>query len=189
MMTLQEEARFCGKLILENKVIIYPTDTIWGIGANLMDPESVQRITKIKSRPSDKNFILLVNSLEMLKEYVVNIHPRVETLLHYHHKPLTIIYPRTRNLPDYILANDQSAAIRICNDLFCKELIHTIQRPLISTSANYSGITPPGNFSEIDERLFKEVDYTVTHRRKETSVANPSVLAKYDESGEMIFLR
>jgi L-threonylcarbamoyladenylate synthase len=189
MLDFLSEARLAAQLILENKVILYPTDTIWGIGANINDQESVSRVASIKARPLNKSFIVLVDSIEMLNRFVINIHPRVETLLYYHKKPLSIIYPRVRNIPDYLLAEDKSLAIRVCNFPFCQELIRTINQPLISTSANFSGEVSPGNFSEINTELFTKVDYVVQHHRYQSEKSQASVIARYNEEGDLDFLR
>lgn len=188
-MDFLEEARYSAQLILKNKIILYPTDTIWGIGANIYDQSSVNRVASIKGRPSNKSFIVLVDSLAMLKKFVINIHPRVETLLHYHRQPVSIIYPRVRDIPEYMLADDKSLAIRICHNDFCQELIRELNQPLISTSANYSGYPSPGDFSEINTELFKDVDYVVNHGRLQKEKSQPSVIARYDEEGELHFLR
>lgn len=189
MLDFRVEARHSAQLILDNKVILYPTDTIWGIGANLYDKESVLRVASIKARPLNKSFIVLVDSLEMLNRYVVNIHPRIETILYYHKKPLSIIYPSVRNIPDYLLADDKSLAIRVCSFPFCQELIRTIDQPLISTSANFSGEPSPGNFSEINSKLFSKVDYVVQYHRNQIEKSQASVIVRYDEEGELHFLR
>jgi len=184
-----EEAAIAAQFIMENKIILYPTDTIWGLGANINDQNSVARVASIKGRPIKKSFIVLVDSLSMLKRYVINLHPRIETLLHYHKKPLTIVYPNIRDIPEYLLSEDKSLAIRVCEEVFCKELIKIIDRPLISTSANLSGSSPPGNFSEISLELVKKVDYVVRYRQNEKSLNQASVIARYDDDGELEFLR
>ncbi len=184
-----EEAELVAKLILENKIILYPTDTIWGIGGNLEDINSFHRIGKLKKRDPAKAFILLVDSINMLHRYTIRIHPRIETMLHYNTKPITIIYPKTKNIPNYLLAEDQSVAIRICSEPFCKEVIRLIDRPLISTSANYSGDPSPENFEAIDKRILSEVDYVVRYRQNDKTKSQPSVLASYNESGELDFIR
>ncbi|NOT37841.1 MAG: threonylcarbamoyl-AMP synthase [Saprospiraceae bacterium] len=189
MMNFLEEAEFSAQLILKNEVILYPTDTIWGIGANINDKSSVERVASIKQRPPNKSFIVLVNSLEMLKRYVIRLHPRIETLLYFHKQPLSIIYPHVKDIPDYLLADDKSLAIRVCHHPFCKELIRILDQPLISTSANFSGEPSPGDFSEINPLLLHKVDYVVEFGRIQKEKSQPSVIAKYDEEGELIFIR
>ncbi|MEP7196809.1 MAG: L-threonylcarbamoyladenylate synthase [Saprospiraceae bacterium] len=188
-MTVLEEALFVASLFKDNKVVLYPTDTIWGIGANIHDLHGIERINDMKSRSSNKSFILLVDSIEMLKKYVIRIHPRIETMLSYHVQPVSIVYPRTTNIPDYLLAPDKSVAIRICNSFFCQEIIKAVGHPIISSSANFGGKKSPSNFSEIDPELIPLVDYVCKFGQDDLSINTPSVLAKYDEDGELIFLR
>ncbi len=176
-------------LLKEGKIILYPTDTIWGIGCDIHFSESVDRIFKIKKRSTAKSMILLVDSIDMLKRYVERVHPRIETLMSYHTRPLTVIYPRTKNLPDHVLAEDRSVAIRVCEDPFCKELIRRLDSPIISTSANFSNDDPPSNFAEIPEDLKSMVDYVVRYRQNDRTPNQPSTIIKYDKSGEFEVIR
>ena len=177
------------KLLLEDKVIICPTDTIWGLSCSVMSESATNRIYEIKKRRKDKPFILLVSDIEMLKRYVSNLHPRIETLLSYHKKPLTIVYSTPRFIPKYALANDGSIGIRIVKNDFCASIIRELRVPLVSTSANYSYQTTPSNFRNIDINLLKEVDY-VSHYGREDDISNePSVIIKYDEEGAIEILR
>ena len=121
---------------LENSgLILYPTDTIWGIGCDATNEDAVQRIFDLKKRPYDKPFVILVNSIEMLKNYVEHVHPRIETLLIHHIQPLTMIYDRAKNLPAISQHKSGSVAIRVVQDSFCKELIGQFGKPLIASSA------------------------------------------------------
>jgi len=170
-------------------LILYPTDTIWGIGCNACDPNAISRIYKLKQRANSKNFVILVNSIEMLKSYVREIPPRIETLLHYHTRPLTMVIDEPRNLPGSLIAPDNTVAIRIAQDDFCKELIGSFGYPLVATSANISGQPYPANFGEINSDIIKGVDYIVKIRRHEKTMGRPSVIAKISEDGELEFLR
>lgn len=170
-------------------IIIYPTDTIWGIGGDAFNLETIRKINHIKKRPKTQNYILLVSSIEMLKKYVDRIHPRVETLLSIHKKPLTIVYPKAKNLPAHLVAENGSVAIRVIQEEFCKSLIERFGRPLISTSANFSGEPFPKNFEEINQKLLTKVDYIVKYRQSEKYLNDPSVIASYNHKGEFIFLR
>ena len=123
MYPFEEEAQHVISLLKEGKVILYPTDTVWGIGCLVSFPKSIERIFEIKRRPRSKSMILLVDSIPMLKQYIKSIHPRVETLMGYHSRPLTVIYPESKNLDPSISATDGSIAIRVCEDPFCKLLI------------------------------------------------------------------
>gem|GEM_PF-5017211 len=110
-------------------VVLMPTDTIWGLSCLAADPKAVERIQRIKGRTPDKPFILLVDSIEMLKQYVEDLPPRIENLLVYHERPITIVYPKGKNLPPHNIHVDGSVAIRICNEPFCKEVIRRLGQP------------------------------------------------------------
>jgi L-threonylcarbamoyladenylate synthase len=130
----------------------------------------------------------MVDSIEMLKRYV-SIHPRLETLLVYHEKPLSIIYTEIKNLPDEILSEKRSIAVRVTLDPFCREIITMLDRPLISTSANVSGEPYPRNFHEISSPIIRNMDYIVNYRQNDFSENFPSVLAEFNRRGELSFLR
>ncbi len=175
---------------LENSgLILYPTDTIWGIGCDATNGDAVQRIFDLKRRPYDKPFVLLVNSIEMLKNYVEHVHPRIETLLMHHLQPLTMIYDRAKNLPPISHDKSGSVAIRVVQDSFCKELIGQFGKPLIASSANISDKPFPANFGGISSDVITGVDYVVKWKQGEKKLSQPSVIAKFSEKEELIFLR
>mgnify|MGYP003380895816 CR=1 FL=1 len=174
--------------VLHNKVILYPTDTIWGIGGHALNEEVYEKINQIKRRPVEKSFILLVNGIEMLNEYVSDIHPRIETLLELYEKPLTLIYSKFKNLPVKVFPYG-TVAIRLCKDPFCQELIKRIAMPLISTSANLAGMPSPKCFGEISEQIKTQVDYIVNYRTEERTKGTSSQIARFNDEGELSFLR
>jgi L-threonylcarbamoyladenylate synthase len=175
---------------LENSgLILYPTDTIWGIGCDATNEDAVQRIFDLKERPYDKPFVLLVNSIEMLKNYVEHVHPRIETLLMHHLQPLTMIYDRAKNLPPISHDKNGSVAIRVVQDSFCKELIGQFGKPLIASSANINDKPFPANFGGISSDVITGVDYVVKWKQSEKKLGQPSVIAKFSEKEELIFLR
>lgn len=173
----------------EGKVILYPTDTIWGLGCSIEFEKAVDKIFELKGRPRKKSMILLVNSLEMLKKYTIRIHPRIYTLLSYHNRPLTVIYPKTQNLSQYLLAEDGSIAIRVCRDPFCSMLIELMQCPIVSTSANISDEPAPVLFNDVSNQIISSVDYVVKHRQDESEPSQPSTIISYDDEGEITVLR
>jgi len=176
--------------ILEREgVIAYPTDTIWGLGCAISSEKAYQRIASIKGRDKKKPFILLVDSVDMLKEHIDYLHPRVETLLNLHDRPLTLIYDFPKNLPDYALADNGTIGIRVVKDSFCRDLINRLGQPIVSTSANFSNNPPPDIFTDIDPKMLRKVDYVVLYRRDDTSKSAPSVIARYDKKGELQFIR
>ena len=177
------------EVIQRGGVILYPTDTIWGLGCDPFDQEAIDKILQLKNRESEKAFILLVNSVDMLKEYIVRLHPRVETLLSYHKRPLTIVYDNPTNLPTSIIAKDGTIGIRITTDPFCKHFIDRLGKPLISTSANVSGQPFPPNFNAISAEIIEGVDYVVNLRQDDEKELEPSVIASVNAQGELEFLR
>ncbi|MBK9109134.1 MAG: threonylcarbamoyl-AMP synthase [Saprospiraceae bacterium] len=184
-----EEAIETAQLLSTGKIILYPTDTIWGLGCSIHFKNSISRIYEIKGRDIQKSPILLVSSLEMLNRYIHRIHPRIDTLLSYHQRPLTVIFPKTKDLPDEVLASDGSVAIRICQDPFCKIMIEALNAPILSTSANLSNEPSPRIFTEISESIKQNVDYIVRHRQNEMTEGVASTIIRYDKDGEIIVLR
>lgn len=170
-------------------VILFPTDTIWGLGCCATNNDAVKRIFAIKKRDFSKPFPLLVSSIEMLRDYVQDIHPRIETLLSFHEYPLTLIYPKAKNLVPPAIDASGSVAIRLVKDEFCAQLIEKLGVPLVATSANFSGDAYPANYKKINLDLLNEVDLVVKHRQEEKSKGQPSVIAKYDQEGNLQFLR
>ena len=175
-------------LLEQGKVILYPTDTIWGLGCDALNTDAIKKIYKIKKRELDKPFIVLVSSIEMLKDYIQDIHPRVETLLLYHKRPLTLIYPKGKNLPA-ILMKKKKIAIRIIKEPLIAKLIEKFGRPIVSTSANIAGTDFPKSYNEINKEIIEAVDYTFKYKQSDTHPGSPSVIATYNKNGKLKFLR
>ncbi len=173
----------------EDGVILYPTDTVWGIGCKFDSLEAYEKLRKIKNRAPDQAFILIVSSIDQLKDYVTYIHPRVETLLHYHERPLTMIYHRHHNIPDHCLASDGSVAIRIVRDSLCQELTKTLGCPITSTSANSKGEPTPKHFGEIQSDILSRVDFVFDFKRSKSFQGEPSVIAGFNKKGDLEFYR
>lgn len=177
-------------LVKEGKVLLHPTDTVWGLAAAYSQKAAIDRIYEIKHREKSKPLILLVDNLERLKSHVLNIHPRLETLLSFHSRPLTIIYDKTRNIPDYLKAEDGTIGIRIVGDEYCQRLIREIDEPLVSTSANLSHESTPLRYEEINDAIINNVDIIFhPHLTKVSKEIKPSVIARLDENEELEFLR
>ena len=172
-------------------LILYPTDTIWGIGCDACNESSIDKIFQLKKRDPSKSFILLVDSIEMLKDYVVEVHPRIETLLSHHVQPLTVIYEQAKNLPKNAQATDGSVAIRVVQDSFCRNLIAQFGKPLIATSANVSNEPFPTHFGNISSTILTGVDHVVNmhHQSNSKEKVQPSVIVKMAPNGELDFLR
>lgn len=177
------------EILQSGGVILYPTDTIWGIGCKANDIKAISRIYTIKQRYEKKNLIILVDSEEMLRKYVSEVPPVVLELVKTYSKPLTIVYPKARNLPSIIVANDQSIAIRIVNHPFCIEVISRIDVPLVSTSANFSGEPAPASFSTISEDIKNAVDYIAMTDRDKLQKPAASTIIRILPDGNFEILR
>ncbi len=170
--------------------ILYPTDTIWAIGCDATNEDAVQRLIKIKGKKPEKGYILLVDSLEMLKKYVQGVHPRVQTLLSYHSRPLTIVYDEAQNVATNAYAADGSVAIRIVQDAFCRELIRQFGKPIIKTSANIAGEKYPTHFGEISSDILEKIGKVIRLKQDKKEQNEPSIIARFNEEiGELDFLR
>ena len=177
------ETLVCGK------VILYPTDTIWGIGCDATDSAAVSRIYGIKKRSDSKSMLVLINGFPMLEHYLDQVPPQVTQILDSAEKPTTLIYPSARNLATNLLAKDGSVGIRITSDPFCNQLITLLGKPLVSTSANISGNPSPQVFRDVDPKIIKEVDYVVKWRLEETASAKASAIIKLESDGGISILR
>jgi L-threonylcarbamoyladenylate synthase len=173
----------------KGKVILYPTDTVWGIGCDATIYKAVKKIYKIKQREEDKSMIVLLDSAESLEKYVENVPPIVYDLMSNAVSPLTIIYPKAKDILKNIRAADGSIAIRIIKDEFCTELIHRLQKPLISTSANLSGHPVATTFDQVHEKIKEKVDYIVGINHSNVASVKPSTIVKFDENGALKVIR
>lgn len=185
----QQEIDRLALYLEQGKVILYPTETIWGLGCDATQTAAIQQIHDIKQRPEGKTYILLVDSQARLEEYVSYVPPKASKLIAYHERPLTIIYAQPKNLPEALLAPDGSIAIRVTRDPFCKALVAALGKPIVSTSANTSGKPYPDSFKAIEPRIIKEVDAVADYRQKETSPNAPSTIVKVIDDEELIFIR
>ncbi|MCB0617284.1 MAG: L-threonylcarbamoyladenylate synthase [Saprospiraceae bacterium] len=177
------------QVLRNDGLILFPTDTLWAVGCDATNVVALHRLFKLKGRPHDKPVILLVDSVDMLRRYVDHLHPRVETLLYYHSRPLTVVYPDGRQLPPLALAPDGSVAIRIPKDEFCRRLIGLLGRPVVASSAHIGRMARPTHFGEISSLLIEGVDQVVKHRQKERTFGEPSVIARLSDKEELEFLR
>jgi L-threonylcarbamoyladenylate synthase len=189
MREFEEDIKKSIAVLREGGVILYPTDTVWGLGCDATNSEAVDKIYGIKSRPGSKSLIILVNSVGMLERYVKDIPPTAMDLINVSDSPLTIIYPKGRNLAEGVCSDDGSVGIRICNEPFCNELISRFRKPLVSTSANKSGHPAPGSFDEIEEEIISSVDYCVVYRQYDRQRHAPSPVISIDKNGVLRILR
>ena len=169
-------------------VILYPTDTIWGIGCDATNPQAIQKIFDIKKRDAKKSPIILVESEKRLQD-LVNVPPMAWEIMDLSEKPVTIVYDNPRGLPKELLAEDGSIGIRLVKDLFCKKLITKLNRPIISTSANFSGEKSPMSFSEISPLLIKQVDAIAEENQEQKSQWEGSSVIRVWQDGRIKVIR
>lgn len=177
------------KVLREGGIILYPTDTIWGLGCDATNPEAVARIYAIKQRTDSKALITLVDSIAKVQGYVEFVPDVAWDLTDVADKPLTIIYSKGKNLAPNLLAEDGSVGIRITHETFSHLLCQRFKLPIVSTSANVSGQPAPQNFNEISEDILHAVDYVVKYRQDDTSKAAPSSILKLGDQGEIQIIR
>lgn len=170
-------------------VILYPTDTIWGIGCDATNPEAVARVYAIKQRVDSKALICLLGSDASLNLYVDNVPEVAYDLIEFATRPLTIIYDNARNLAPGLLAEDGSVGIRVTKEEFSQTLCMRCKRALVSTSANISGQPSPASFKDIAPELLEAVDYVCTSRRDEKPQARPSSIMKLSSTNEIKIIR
>jgi L-threonylcarbamoyladenylate synthase len=177
------------KVLKKGGVILYPTDTIWGIGCDATNPEAVDQIFRIKKRGDTKSLLVLLDDPKKLSDYVKEIPDIAWDLLKVSDHPLTIVYSGGINLASNIYHSDGSIGIRITGDIFCKELIRKLGKPIISTSANISGEQSPFIYKDISERIKSSVDYIVRWRQDDTARKTPSPIIKIGVKGEIEIIR
>ena len=170
-------------------VILYPTDTIWGLGCDATNETAIQKIYAIKNRADSKSLIILVAQSRDLLQYVAAPDPAVFDYIEQQQRPTTIIFENAIALPGKLIAADGSIAIRVVKDPFCRHLIKRLRKPIVSTSANISGQASPQIFMEIPEAIRQQVDHIVKWRQEETTPAQPSQIVRLEKSGSVTVLR
>lgn len=189
MTEFENDLKSAVKVLRDGGVILYPTDTIWGLGCDPSNKTAIGKIFSIKQRAENKSLIILVNGVDMLERYVRDIPSSAREILAASDTPLTIIYPEGKNLAPGVCSQDGSVGIRICGDEFVGALIERFRKPLVSTSANLSGKEPPSHFGEIEEELLTLVDYTVKYRQNDRQKHTASPVIKIDKNGVFKILR
>jgi L-threonylcarbamoyladenylate synthase len=177
------------KVLREGGVILYPTDTIWGLGCDATNPQAVEKIFRIKVRNEALSLILLADCEAMIERYVSRVPEVAHELISVSDTPITIIYPGGKNLAKGVCSEDGSVGIRVCSEPFCKELIGRFRKPIVSTSANISGMPSPSNYSEIDKEIIKSADYVVAYRQDENRKSRASSIIRIAIDGSIRILR
>ncbi len=186
---MQEDLKKAVEILKAGGVILYPTDTIWGIGCDATNEEAVKRIYKIKNREDSKSMLVLMENPALLDRYVDDVPEVAWDLIEISTTPLTVIYPNAKNLAKNLVAEDGSIGIRFTQEAFTSQLLQRFRRPLVSTSANISGEKSPAFFDEISEEIKKHVDYIVRYRQDDTTPAQPSSIIKLGSGGKIDIIR
>lgn len=186
---LREEVKRACDVMAQGGVILYPTDTIWGIGCDATNAEAVKRVYEIKQRTDSKALLVLVDTAVKVDFYVSEVPDVAWDLIELANKPLTIIYDHARNLAPNLLAEDGSVGIRVTREYFSQQLCQRFRKAIVSTSANISGSPSPRTYADISEEVKEAVDYIVDFRREETAQAAPSSIIKLGAKGEVRIIR
>lgn len=186
---LREEVNKALEVLKNGGLILYPTDTIWGIGCDATNAEAVEKVFKLKGRSEEKSLIVLLDTDNKLQSYVRDVPEIAYDLIEYAENPLTIIYSGAKNLASNAIAQDGSIGIRIVKHDFCEQLLQRFKKPLISTSANVSGEPSPANFSEVSDAIKEGVDYVVNWEQNDLSKKKASTIMKLEPGGLFSFIR
>jgi L-threonylcarbamoyladenylate synthase len=170
-------------------LILYPTDTVWGLGCDATNVDAVAKIYALKKRSDEKSMIVLLADENEIPKYVTQPNPKIFDYIKGIHKPTTFIYEGGTNLAKNMIQGDGSIGIRITQDPFCKKLIERFGKPLVSTSANISGYPAPALFEDIDVEIKNGVDYIVQHRQDDVTAASPSAIVKLNADGSLSIIR
>jgi len=187
-MELKEEIRNAYEVLKNGGVILYPTDTIWGIGCDATNEEAVKRIYKIKKRENSKSMLLLVDDVGWIASYA-SVPDIALDLINTNDKPMTIIYPNAKGIAKNLIAEDGTIGIRVTNEEFSKKLTFRLRKPIVSTSANISGKIAPQNFCDISQEIKDAVDYIVDYRQDECSNHKASSILKIEMNGNIKIIR
>ena len=188
-MKTEDDIKKAVEVMRNGGIILYPTDTIWGIGCDATNRDAVERIYNLKRRDDHKAMICLVDSDARLQRYVRNVPEVAWNLLELAEKPTTVILDNAVNLADNLIADDGSIAMRITKEPFSKELCYRFQKPIVSTSANISGEPAAQNYMDISEEILNGVDYVCWSRRQEHKPHKPSSIVKLGQDGQVTIIR
>lgn len=186
---MYEDIKKAFETLVSGGLILYPTDTIWGIGCDATNEDAVKKVYELKKRSDSKALITLLDSPAKLNYYIEDVPDVAWDLIEVSEKPLTIIYDSARNVAPNLIAEDGSLAIRITKEKFSHELCKRFRKALVSTSANISGKPAPANFSEISDEIKNGVDYVVQYRQDDTGKSKASGIIKLGKTGEVKIIR
>jgi L-threonylcarbamoyladenylate synthase len=186
---IDEEVEKALNSIKKGHVILFPTDTLWGLTCDITNGAAIERLKKIRKDKAQGKMVLAVNSIDMLKDYAMSIHPRIETLLLYHEKPLSVIYDAHPDIQEHLVSEEKTIAIRVVKDEFSKRLIYGLGQAIISTSASKVGSKElPKSYEDVSDHIKNEVDHIVDLKSMDM-IGMPSIIARYNHKGDLEFLR
>jgi L-threonylcarbamoyladenylate synthase len=188
MFLLEEDIALALDALQKGGIILYPTDSVWGIGADATLPDAVEKIYALKKRADSKAMIVLVPEEKWILDYVAEPEPKVADFIKGITKPTTVIYDQAKNLAPNLIASDGSIAIRICKANFAQQLMQAFGKPIVSTSANISGLPTPKCFKDISLDIIEGVDYVVRSEQEVTSLKAPSAIIKWEQD-QIIIIR
>jgi len=189
MVDFEDDIKNCIATLQAGGVILYPTDTVWGLGCDALNEAAVERVFDIKERPREKSMIVLLAEARDVLQYVATPHPDIIAILESFETPTTVIYENALGFADNVVAADGSIAIRVTNDPFCKALIKRYRKPIVSTSANISGQPTPATYGLVSAAIRERVGYCVRYRQDDGTVKAPSRLVKILEDGSLFSIR
>lgn len=186
---MQDEVEKTVKVLKQGGTILYPTDTIWGIGCDATNQKAVDKVYKIKQRIEGKSLLVLVDTPERVHDYVQSVSPLFFDLIKNYDKPLTVIYQGAKNVAKGVSANDKTIGIRVVQNEFCREVIKQFGKAIVSTSANVSGEPPALRFQQISDKISTQVDYVVKLYQNEIKTMKPSRIIRITEKGDFEIIR
>ena len=186
---MKNEIKKAVEILKKGGIILYPTDTVWGIGCDATNAEAVEKIYNLKKRNDNKSMLVLVDSADRISRHVKQIPNIASELVELSDTPLTIIYPQAINLAQNLISEDETIGIRVANHEFCKQLIFALNRPIVSTSANISGEDAPKKLSEVSTEISENVDFIVNKKFEGTPTYKPSAIIKLGLKNEVEVIR
>ena len=189
MVDFEDDIRHCVNVLEDGGTILYPTDTVWGLGCDALNEDAVEKIFTIKNRPKEKSLIILLAEAKDILKYVAAPHPDIIDIVEHFDRPTTVIYDNAIEFPENAVHDSGSIAIRVTTDPFCKALIKRLRKPIVSTSANISGSPTPATYDKVEGMIKERVDYIVKYRQDDRTVAQPSRLIRLFDNGTMEIIR
>lgn len=186
---MNEDIKKAYEVLKQGGVILYPTDTIWGIGCDATNDDAVEKIHAIKHRDKSKSMLILMDNPSKLQTYVQDVPEIAWDLIELTDKPLTIIFNGAKNLAPNLIAQDGSIGVRFTSENFSRELCKRFRKPIVSTSANIAGKPTPQSFNQIDAKIIDQVDYVVEYRQDDLSKLSPSSIIKLTSNGNIEIIR